>query len=88
MAETKRRVLTPEERIAKLEQDLAEAKRKANEKAAKRATQLGEQRAKLVERAEEIARKIQAIDTELHSLGAVPLEFDDDEGFTPQVVEG
>lgn len=64
MGENKRRMLTPAERVAKLQAELAEAQAKAEVKDRKRYTELGEQREKLVAQIEERTDKVEAIDTE------------------------
>lgn len=65
-----RKVLTPEQRIAKLEADLKAAREKAEAKARKASDQLREQRAKLVEKRDELDRRIKAIDEDLAAAGA------------------
>lgn len=57
-------VLTPEQRIAKAEAELAELRRKAEEKANKGRTVAMEKRAKLVARRDKIQSDIDAIDAE------------------------
>lgn len=89
MSETKtRKTLTLQERIERDAAKLAELKAKADEKASKRATELREQRAKLVTKRDEIDGKIKDIDTELVGLEAddapvaeadVELPIEDDE---------
>ena len=64
-----RRVLTPEERIAKLEADLKAAREKAAAKSRKQIDTLLEKRRGLIARQQDIAGKIGVIDTELRSLG-------------------
>lgn len=49
-AETKRTVLTPEQRVAKLEAELAAARKKAEERANKAKDQARDKRTKLVEK--------------------------------------
>lgn len=65
MGETKRKMLTPEERVAKLEADLAAARLKAESKDRGRHDQLQEQRAKLQAKVDDAQAKIEAIDAEL-----------------------
>lgn len=65
----KRTVLTPEQRVAKLEAELAAAKAKAEARANKEANILLDRRASLMTRANEIAAKINDIDTQLSRLG-------------------
>ena len=63
--ETKRKMLTPAEKVAKLEADLAAAREKAEAQANKKFTQLREQRAKLVEKRDALNSKIAEIDEQL-----------------------
>lgn len=63
--EPKRTVLTPEQRVARLEAELAAARKKAEDKANKHFTQLREKRAKLVARRDDLTKQIDAIDAEL-----------------------
>ena len=70
--EPKRRMLTPEERVARLEAELKAAREKAAAKSRKQADQLKEQRTKLVARRNEISDKIQAIDAQLAELEPTP----------------
>lgn len=60
-----RKVLTAEERIAKLEADLATARAKAQAKADKANNELREKRAKLVAKRDELSAKIEEIDGQL-----------------------
>lgn len=65
-AETpKRKMLTPKERIAKLEADLAAARKKEQEKADKKANELKAKRAKLQERRDALSDQIKAITAEI-----------------------
>jgi chromosome segregation ATPase len=66
----KRKSLTPEERVAKAEQDLADAKAKLESGDRKRHATLTEQKAKLEEKRDEAVSKITAIDAELSSIAA------------------
>lgn len=91
--EKKRTVLSPAERVAKLEAELAEAKRKADAKAQLRIGLLLEQREKLMAQIDERSLKVSAIDIELESLGYVegsvedePAEAPADEVENPMVV--
>lgn len=61
--------LTPEQRIAKLEADLAAAREKAQAKNQKRIDVLLEQRAKLEAKHLDLNAKVDAIEAELTSLG-------------------
>lgn len=65
MGETKRKMLTPQERAAKLERELAEARAKAEAADRKQHDQLQEQRAKLQEQVDDRTAKIEAIDAAL-----------------------
>lgn len=67
----KRKNLTPAERIAKAEAELAEIRRKAEEAANKKANVLREQRSKLVTKVAELEGKIAEINGELNQLGVV-----------------
>lgn len=70
MAEKAKRItLTPEQRVAKLEAELAAAKQKAEQRANKEANTLLDRRASLMKRANEITAKIDDIDTQLSRLG-------------------
>lgn len=69
-APKKRTVLTPQQRIAKLEADLAQAKVKAEEKNTTRANVLLVRRAALVKRMNDIAKRVVPIDKELVDIGA------------------
>ena len=79
----KRKMLTPAERVAKAEADLAALREKATARASKAASQLREHRAKLVAQIVERDEKIEAIDDELHALGVndedVELPLDDED---------
>jgi N-dimethylarginine dimethylaminohydrolase len=70
-AAPKRKVLTPQERIAKAEAELAELRSKAKVKGAKRSKVLNDQRSKLVDQIKERQTKVDAIDAELDELGDV-----------------
>lgn len=63
-SEKKRTVLTDEQRIAKLEADLAAARKKAEERANKGRTKALERRASLVKRRDDLNQQIAAIDAE------------------------
>jgi hypothetical protein len=65
----KRTVLTPEQRVAKLEGELAAAKAKAEAKANKASNMLLEKRSKLTARVNTLLDQIEAVDTELADLG-------------------
>jgi predicted nucleic acid-binding Zn-ribbon protein len=67
--EPKRKVLTAEERVAKLEAELAAARKKAEAKANKAIDELQAKRKTLVEQIEERQTKVRAIDTQLEALG-------------------
>lgn len=67
-AKPKRTTFTPEQRVARLEAELAEAKAKAEEKGKKQADELRAKRAKLVDQVKERETKIAAIDAELRVL--------------------
>lgn len=68
MGETKRKMLTPAERVAKAEAELAAAKEKAEAGDRKRHDQLQEQRAKHVEVIDDRTAKVEAIDAELNEI--------------------
>jgi beta-lactamase class A len=70
----KRQTLTPAQRVAKLEADLAAAKAKASEKDAKVVTDLQDKRAKLVTQIEDRQENIRVIDKQLSELGVVDLD--------------
>ena len=63
-AEPKRKVLTPAERVAKLEAELARAKEKADAKANKARNEALTRRAKLVERIEKLQAEVDSIDAQ------------------------
>lgn len=65
----KRTVLTPEQRVAKLEAELDAAKAKAEARANKEAKTLHDRRSSLMKRVNEITAKIDDIDTQLSRLG-------------------
>lgn len=65
----KRTVLTPEQRVAKLEAELAAAKAKAEARANKEANILLERRGKLSARISKLMSDIDDIDTQLSRLG-------------------
>lgn len=65
----KRTVLTPEQRVAKLEEELAAAKAKAEQRANKQADTLLEKRSKLTERVNILLDQIEGVDTQLADLG-------------------
>lgn len=65
----KRTVLTPEERVAKLEAELAAAKAKAEARANKEANDLLERRQKVSIQINKLTAKIDDIDTQLSRLG-------------------
>lgn len=64
----KRRMLTPQERAAKLERELEEARAKAEAADRKRYNVLDEQWAKLVAKRDEITVKLDAIDDEMSEI--------------------
>lgn len=68
----KRTVLTPEQRVAKLEGELAAAKAKAEQRANKEANVLLEKRSKLSERISKLMSEIDTVDTQLARLGVEP----------------
>lgn len=73
--EAKRRMLTPAEKVAKLEADLAAARKKAEERADKVINQAKEKRAKLVEKRDALNDQIRELtvvigDDELATQGA------------------
>lgn len=89
----KRKMLTPAERVAKLEADLAQAKAKAEAKANRQAAELAEKRAKLVEQINDRQAKVDAIDAELAELGFEAVDItaeaeDDNVVNMPQASEG
>jgi hypothetical protein len=65
----KRTVLTPEERVAKLESELAAAKAKAEARANKERDLLLEKRTKLTNRVDALLYQIEAIDSKLANFG-------------------
>lgn len=67
-ATTKRTVLTPAERVAKIEAELAAAKAKAEETASKKAAVLVEKRSRLLEQINERQAKVDEIEAELRQL--------------------
>ena len=69
---SKRKMLTPAERIAKAEADLARLREAAEAKGKKRISALLDQRAVHVKHIDERTDKVKAIDLELDSLGYVP----------------
>jgi multidrug efflux pump subunit AcrA (membrane-fusion protein) len=76
----KRTVLSPEDKIAKLEADLAAARQKAQDKRDKVVSDKREERAKLQAKADELRLKISEIDAELERLvnpTVTPLEVDE-----------
>lgn len=77
MTETKsRKMLTPEERVAKLKAELAAAEAKAQAKNQKAIDALIERRDALVNQIAERNTKLTAINLELDSLGYVPAPAD------------
>jgi hypothetical protein len=68
-AEPKRKMLTPAERVAKLEADLAAAKKAAEAKANKQVGELKTKRQALVDQVSERQAKIRDIDAQLKELG-------------------
>ena len=64
-----RKMLTPEERIKKLEADLEAARKKAAEKDAKKIDALKDKRGIQVQRVNEAQAKLKEIDDELQLLG-------------------
>lgn len=70
MGDTKRKMLTPEERIAKAKAELEALEAKAADRDRKRYSELGEQRAKHVAVIDERTAKVEAIDTEMHEIDA------------------
>lgn len=69
-----RKVLTPAERIAKLEADLAAAKAKAEAKAKKQVEELKAKRGTLVVRRSELTTKIDALTVEIQALEGTDTE--------------
>ncbi len=69
MGESKRKMLTPEQRVAKLEAELAEAKAKAEAKTRARVEVLRKQRSTLYTQIGERKEKIEQINSELEALG-------------------
>ena len=67
--ETKRRTLTPEEKIAKLEAELKATREKASAKVQKQVDELLERKASLTSQIEERQAKIRAIHEQLVTLG-------------------
>jgi chromosome segregation ATPase len=65
----RRKMLTAQERVAKLQSQLADAQRKADEKAGKEAASLREQKDKLTAQIDERRRKVAEIDAQLERLG-------------------
>ena len=65
----KRVVLSPAQRVAKLEADLAAAKAKAEAQQTKAADKLLEKRSALTTKVNDLLNKIEAIDTELATYG-------------------
>lgn len=61
-AEAKRKMLTPAEKVAKLEADLAEARKKAEAKANKEKAEATEKRAKLRAKVDELSKQIAELD--------------------------
>lgn len=78
-----RKVSTPEERIAKLEADLAAARQRAEVKANKAHDLLRTQRAKLIERRDVLQEKIDTITDELGDGDAGDNSFDDEQPQLP-----
>ncbi len=68
----KRTVLTPEQRVAKLEGELAAAKAKAEARANREANLLLEKRSKLSARISKLMSEIDDVDTQLARLGVEP----------------
>jgi len=68
----KRTVLTPAERVAKLEGELAAAKAKAEKRANQATDKLLERRASLTAQMDKLQGKIDIVDSELRSLGFIP----------------
>lgn len=87
-APAKRKQLTPQERVAKLEADLAAARKKAEEKAGSVATQLKEKRRNLTDQIKVRQDKVDAIDAELTALGFEVVEFVADVTPDPEPAEG
>lgn len=81
-ATTKRTMLTPAERVVKLERELAEAKAKAEQRTSKQAQALIQRRNSLVAQIRERQDKVDAI---VHELVALGMSYDDAE--VPPVLE-
>jgi len=86
----KRTVLTPSERVAKIEGDLAAAKAKAAKAEAKASDKLLERRSVLTDRVNKILDEIESVDAQLAELGmavtaitdrVIPLEPANEETF-------
>jgi predicted nucleic acid-binding Zn-ribbon protein len=76
----KRTVLSPEDKIAKLEADLAAARQKAQDKRDKVVADKQAEKDKLTAKVDELRLKISEIDAELERLGnpiVAPLEVDE-----------
>jgi chromosome segregation ATPase len=73
----KRKTLSATEKVARLEAELAAAREAANEKNAKQAQLLKQQRAKLQAQVDERKVKIASIDTELERLDVPVTETDE-----------
>ena len=68
----KRKQLTPEERVAKLEAELEAARKRAEERGNKRANQLKEKQAKLIEKRDALTEQINQIQDELDGPTQLP----------------
>lgn len=82
----KRTILTPEERVAKLERELAEAKVKAQAKDRKRLDVVIERRALLQAKVDGITKQLTELSSEQSEL-ETKLGIVTDEGNTPEAVE-
>lgn len=74
-AKPKRKMLTPSERVAKLEADLEAARKKAEQKNEAVADKLKTKRSTVVQRIEAEQAKLAKIDAELTALGYEVVEF-------------
>lgn len=70
----KRTVLTPAERVKKLEAELEAARKRAEERANAGRVKAQEKRAKLVAKRDELTKQIDAIDAEYPPADAEPVE--------------
>lgn len=75
MPESKRRTLTPAERVAKLEAELAEAKKKADQQRDKKAAVLREKLSTLKAKQSKLSTDIDQVKAELAALVSEPADF-------------